>query len=41
MLRYASVFLKNLPIKTIEVIKTFKTIDIAKLIPAFMNISKG
>ena len=31
----------NLPIKTIEVLKTFKTIDIPKLIPAFMNINKG
>ena len=41
MLRYASVFLKNLPLKTIEVLKTFKSIDIPKLIPAFMNIPKG
>lgn len=41
MLRYASVFIKNLPSKTIEVLKTFKTIDIPKLIPAFMNIPKG
>jgi hypothetical protein len=41
MLRYASVFIKNLPIKTIEVLKSFKTIDIPKLIPAFMNIPKG
>ena len=41
MLRYASVFIKNLPIKTIEVLKSFKSIDIAKLIPAFMNIPKG
>lgn len=41
MLRYASVFIKNLPSKTLEVLKTFKTIDIPKLIPAFMNIPKG
>lgn len=41
MLRYASVFIKNLPSKTIEVLKTFKTIDIPKLIPAFMNIPRG
>jgi len=41
MLRYASVFIKNVPLKAIEVLKTFKTIDIPKLIPAFMNVSKG
>lgn len=41
MLRYASVFIKNLPVKTIEVLKTFKTIDIPKLIPAFMNIPRA
>lgn len=41
MLRYASVFIKNLPLKAIEILKTFKTIDIPKLIPAFMNIPKG
>ena len=41
MLRYASVFIKNLPLKAIEVLKTFKSIDIPKLIPAFMNVSKG
>jgi len=41
MLRYASVFIKNEPSKTLEVLKTFKTIDIPKLIPAFMNIPRG
>lgn len=41
MLRYASVFIKNLPIQTIEALKQFKSIDIPKLIPAFMNITKG
>jgi hypothetical protein len=41
MLRYASVFIKNLPSKTLEVLRTFKTIDIPKLIPAFMNVPKG
>lgn len=41
MLRYASVLLKNTPIKAIEVLKTFRSIDIPKLIPAFMNITKG
>ena len=41
MLRYASVFIKNLPIETIDALKNFKTIDIPKLIPSFMNIQKG
>ena len=41
MLRYASVFLKNVPLDTIQVLKLFKSIDIPKLIPAFMNIQKG
>lgn len=41
MLRYASVFIKNIASKTLETLKTFKTIDIPKLIPAFMNVPKG
>ena len=41
MLRYASVFLKNIASQTLEALKSFKTIDIAKLIPAFMNVPKG
>lgn len=40
MLRYASVFIKATPLKTLEVLRGFKTIDIPKLIPAFMNIPK-
>lgn len=41
MLRYASVFLKNIASQTLDALKSFKTIDIGKLIPAFMNVPKG
>jgi len=40
MLRYASVFLKHLPEPTIDAISKFKDIDVAKLVPSFMNIPR-
>ena len=40
MLRYASVFLKYLPEPTIDAISKFKDIDVAKLVPSFMNIPR-
>jgi vacuolar protein sorting-associated protein 18 len=40
MLRYASVFIKNLPDKTIEALSKFEDIRVEKLVPAFMNIPK-
>jgi len=41
MLRYASVFIKKIPSQTIKALHGFHTIDIAKMVPAFMNIEKG
>lgn len=40
MVRYASVFIKNIPKSAISALKTnsFKKIDIPKLIPAFINL---
>lgn len=40
MLRYASVFIKNVPKQAISTLKSngFKGIDIPKLIPAFINL---
>lgn len=40
MLRYASVFIKNVPKQAIQALKSnsFKQIDIPKLIPAFINL---
>ena len=40
MLRYASVFIKNVPKQAIHALKSnsFKNIDIPKLIPAFINL---
>ena len=40
MLRYASVFIKNLPELTIDALSKFDDIDVAKLVPAFMNIPR-
>ena len=41
MLRYASVFIKNLPELTIEALPRFDEIKVEKLVPAFMNIPKS
>jgi poly-gamma-glutamate capsule biosynthesis protein CapA/YwtB (metallophosphatase superfamily) len=41
MLRYASVFIKNLPELTIEALSKFEDIDVPKLVPAFMNIPRN
>jgi hypothetical protein len=40
MLRYASVFLKNMPEATIEALSKFEDIDVGKLVPSFMNIPR-
>ena len=42
MLRYASVFIKNQPDRTIERLYKFEfeEKDVPKLVPAFMNISR-
>lgn len=42
MLRYASVFIKNQPDRTIESLYRFEfeEKDVPKLVPAFMNISR-
>ena len=42
MLRYASVLIKNIPELTIDALADFKkgTIDVSKLVPAFMNIPR-
>lgn len=40
MLRYASVFIKNLPERTIETLSKFDDIKVEKLVPAFMNIPR-
>jgi poly-gamma-glutamate capsule biosynthesis protein CapA/YwtB (metallophosphatase superfamily) len=40
MLRYASVFIKNLPEQTIIALSKFEDIKVEKLVPAFMNIPR-
>lgn len=40
MLRYASVFIKNLPEQTIDALSKFEDIKVEKLVPAFMNIPR-
>lgn len=41
MLRYASVFIKNVPELTIETLSRFDDIKVEKLVPAFMNIPRN
>ncbi len=41
MIRYASVFIKNLPEQTIEALEKFDDIKVEKLVPAFMNIPRA
>lgn len=40
MIRYASIFMKNLPEQTIEALEKFEDIKVEKLVPAFMNIPR-
>ena len=42
MIRNASVFMKNEPIKTLKVLRKeeFKKINYAKLVPAFMDVDR-
>ena len=40
MVRYASIFMKNLPEQAIEALEKFDDVKVEKLVPAFMNIPR-